>query len=401
MLSSQPGPDARNFRRASLALFIAGFATFSLIYGVQPLLPLFAADFAVTPAMSSWALSGTTACLAGAILFGGALSEARGRRGLMFASLCIASLINFATALPTRWDVFLLLRALEGVALGGVPAVAMAYLAEETPREHLGAAMGLYVGGTALGGMTGRVAVGAITQAVSWRVAMKGVAIVDLGLALAFLLLLPPSRNFQRRPGLGMRYHLHAWGSHLRNPQLLKLFFIGSLSMGAFVTVYNYAGFRLVQAPYLLNQRQVGLIFLAYLFGTGAAWLAGALAARVGLRRALLAGALIELLGLAASAFHPLAAIVVGIVVVTIGFFSIQSVASAGVGRLALRDKGHASACYLVAYYVGASALGSWGGWYFRLFAWPGVACYAGALVLLAGWLIATLAGSDEKPTLK
>jgi MFS transporter, YNFM family, putative membrane transport protein len=395
MSSHLAGDERRIFWRTSLALFLAGFATFSLIYGVQPLLPLFAADFAVTPAMSSWALSGTTACLAVAILCGGALSESLGRRGLMFASLCIAALLNFATSLPSRWDVFLLLRALEGVALGGVPAVAMAYLAEETPRERLGAAMGLYVGGTALGGMTGRVAVGAITEAISWRAALRGVALIDLGLALAFVLLLPPSRHFARRAGLGARYHFNAWWAHLKNPELPRLFIIGSLSMGAFVTVYNYAGFRLVQTPYLLNQRQVGFIFLAYLFGTGAAWAAGALAARIGMRRALIGGVIIELLGLAATVLQPLAAIIAGIVVVTIGFFSIQSVASAGVGRLAMSDKGHASALYLVAYYVGASALGSWGGWFYRVYAWPGVAAYAGALVVIA-WLFIRKRGAAE-----
>jgi hypothetical protein len=72
-------------RRISLALFMAGFATFSLIYCTQPLLPEFTAEFGVDPATSSLALSLTTGCLALSILCVGALSEMWGRRGLMFA----------------------------------------------------------------------------------------------------------------------------------------------------------------------------------------------------------------------------------------------------------------------------------------------------------------------------
>jgi len=150
--------------RISLALFMAGFATFSLIYSTQPLLPEFTAEFGVDPATSSLALSLTTGCLAVSILCVGALSETWGRRGLMFASICGAALLNLVSSVAPTWEVLLVVRSLEGLVLGGVPAVAMAYLSEEIPPDRLGRAMGLYVGGTAFGGMIGRVAIGALTH---------------------------------------------------------------------------------------------------------------------------------------------------------------------------------------------------------------------------------------------
>lgn len=63
------------YRRATLALFCAGFATFALLYCVQPLLPLLAAHFAVSAASSSLALSLTTLSLALCLLVSGALAE--------------------------------------------------------------------------------------------------------------------------------------------------------------------------------------------------------------------------------------------------------------------------------------------------------------------------------------
>jgi YNFM family putative membrane transporter len=150
------------YLRASIALVLAGFATFSMIYCVQPLLPVLARDFHLGAAQSSLALSVTTGLLAISILVGGAVSEAVGRKPLMAASLCVAAGLNLLASAAPAWPLLLLARALEGVALGGAPAVAMTWLSEEIEPTDLGFAMGLYIAGTALGGMAGRVVTGAV-----------------------------------------------------------------------------------------------------------------------------------------------------------------------------------------------------------------------------------------------
>jgi YNFM family putative membrane transporter len=212
------------YRRISIALFLAGFATFSLLYCVQPLLPAFTQEFGVSPAASSLALSLTTGFLALAILCASALSEALGRRGLMFGSMCGAAVLTVVVALTPDWHALLLARAVEGLVLGGVPAVAMAYLAEEIEPDGLGFAMGLYVGGTAFGGMVGRVGIGVLTEFSSWRVAMATLGAVDLLAAIGFVLLLPASRHFVRRTGFAPRRHIDQWLAHLRHGGMASLF---------------------------------------------------------------------------------------------------------------------------------------------------------------------------------
>jgi MFS transporter, YNFM family, putative membrane transport protein len=355
---------------------MAGFATFSLIYSVQPLLTEFAREFHLDAATSSLALSVTTGALAISILAMGAFSEALGRRGLMFASMCAAALLNLGCAVAPSWALLLLGRGLEGLVLGGVPAVAMAYLAEESPPDRLGFAMGLYVSGTAFGGMTGRVAMGVMTQLSSWRIALGVVSIIDLVAAVAFVLLLPPSRHFVRRTGLALRDHLDAWRRHIGAPALSMLFVVAFLAMGAFVTVYNYVGFRLAAPPYRLGQAEIGLIFLIYLIGMAASSWAGALADRFGRPPILMLGAAIALAGLALSLARPLVAIILGVAGLTVGFFMAHSVASGWVGRLAAQNRSHASSLYLLAYYLGASLLGSAGGWFWRWGGWAAVTAY-------------------------
>ena len=125
------------YRRATLALFCAGFATFALLYCIQPLLPLLAAHFAVSAANSSLALSLTTLSLALCLLISGALAESWGRKPVMAAALGLASLLGLACVLVESWHLLLLLRTLLGLALSGLPALAMAYVGEEFDPDSL------------------------------------------------------------------------------------------------------------------------------------------------------------------------------------------------------------------------------------------------------------------------
>ena len=398
LVRSEPAVEPRQFltrgtpafRRATIALFLSGFATFSLLYCVQPLLPIFSQDFGVTPAASSLSLSLSTGFLAFAIFGAAAVSESLGRRSLMFISLLGAALCTLVCSVSPNWHVLLVFRALEGFLLGGVPAVAMTYLAEEIEPRGLGGAMGLYIAGNAFGGMAGRVVTGTIAEFFSWRPALAAVGILGLIAATGFLYLLPPSRNFTPRKGFDVAFHAKAWGSHFGNPALPLLFAIGFLAMGSFVTVYNYAGFRLVAAPYNLTQTELGLIFTAYLFGIGASWAAGLLGDRIGHFVVLPAGVLIAALGAAVTLATPLPLVILGIVLVTIGFFMSHSVASALVGRLARGAKGHASSLYLLAYYLGSSIAGSLGGYFWLADGWNAVVAFI--LIMLAACLVSAFA---------
>ena len=371
------------FRRMALALFLGGFATFSLLYCVQPLLPTFSRSFGVTPAQSSLALSLTTGALAVAIVLTGAASRGVGRKGLMFASMMLAALLNLGAALAPSWPLLLLARAAEGFLLGGVPAVAMAYVGEEMEPRDLGAAMGLYVAGTAFGGMMGRVGMGLLVEIGSWRSAMATIGLVDMATAVAFFVLLPRSRHGEPAPRRGVRAQAAAWREVLVAPGPLTLFTIGFCLTGVFVTVFNYIGFRLEGPPHGLSQGQTSLIFLVYGFGVLASSMTGRLAGRWGRRPLLGAGLALMLAGIALTLFPALVPIVAGVALVTIGFFIAHAVASGWVGVLAGQAKGQASALYLLFYYVGSSLAGSVGGWFWRLGGWPAVAAFTAILALV------------------
>ena len=195
------------FRRANLALFAAGFATFVQLYCVQPLMPVFAAEFGVSAAASSLSLSLTTLILAPMLIVASSLSEAGSRKAVMALSLVASSALAFVAAVAPNFTWLLLARALEGVALSGVPAVAMAYLGEETHPRSVGLAVGLLIAGNGFGGMAGRFAAGVITDFASWRVALFVLGLIGLLSAVLVWRTLPPARHFRAdRAGAPSRY---------------------------------------------------------------------------------------------------------------------------------------------------------------------------------------------------
>lgn len=372
------------FYRAGIALFLLGFASFSLIYCVQPLLPIFVESFQISPASSALSLSITTFFLAFSIVLSSAFSQSLGRKGLMLCSMGCAAVLNLVCAWSPSWHALVLMRAIEGFVLGGVPAVAMAWIAEEIHPGHLAKTMGLYIAGTAFGGMMGRVSVGIMAEYFSWRYALSILAIMSLLCCVGFYYLLPASKNFVAQKGINLQLHLHAWWTHLCNKRMLLIYSLGFLSTSVFVCLFNYLTFYLGEAPFSLSYTQISLIFLVYSFGILSSSMSGYMADRLGRFQVLYLGLGLIILGILMTLIHQLWCIIIGIGLFTTGFFFVHAMASSQVGLLAKHYKGHATSIYLLFYYVGSSIVGTVGGWFWQAQGWISIVCLTLSLCLCA-----------------
>ncbi|MGH9685582.1 MAG: MFS transporter [Candidatus Acidiferrales bacterium] len=382
------------FWRSNVALFAAAFSTFALLYCVQPLLPELARVFRQSPMVSSLALSIPTAGLGIGLIVGGSISEIWGRKSVMCASLLASGVLTIAGAVAPTWPLFLIARALCGFALSGLPAVAMAYVSEEFHPHASGLAMGLYIGGTGLGGMTGRLIAGFLADAFSWRWAVGGIGGIALCLTVLFIALLPSSRHFTGHEPSVTDLLATAKG-HLRDRGLVLLFVMGFLLMGSNVSVFNYIAFRLVAAPYHLSQSAVGLIYLVYIFGMASSPLAGQLAGRLGSRSVLWVMVTIMLGGVIITVAQPLLVVLAGFSVISFGYFGAHTVASAWIGRRAGTGKALAASLYLFFYYAGASILGTATGKAWTDAGWLGVAA---SIILVLGIGTAVSVGMRKMP---
>ena len=187
------------YRKFSLALVIAGFATFSLLYSVQSLLPIFSRTFHVSAGEASLVVSLATGPLAITLIAASVVSDRIGRQRMMMASLFAGSLLTVASAILPGWHTLLVTRFLTGIALGGIPAIAMAYVAEEVDAQSIGGAMGVYIAGSAIGGMVGRILASVLADLLNWRIALGTVGGCSFIGALVFWRAAPPSRSFAPR----------------------------------------------------------------------------------------------------------------------------------------------------------------------------------------------------------
>lgn len=368
-----------SFHRTNLALFCGGFSTFAILYCVQPLLPEFSNDFHISPALASLSLSVSTISMAISMLLVGAISDAKGRKSVMSAALAGASLMAILEAFSPNFHFLLLFRIIQGMVLAGLPAIAMAYLSEEVDPTSLGYAMGLYISGNSIGGMGGRIITGMVTDHSTWRIAIAVIGVLSIISALLFWIFLPASRNFKRRP-----FEIHQLVSSLvdssRNRRLIAIYALGFLMMGSFVTLFNYIGYHLIAPPYHLSQTIVGFIFVVYIVGTFSSTWMGRLADKYGRRQVLMAALCIILAGALFTLSHHLWMIIIGVGLLTFGFFGGHSIASSSVGLIAHRNKAQASSLYLFFYYLGSSVSGTVGGFFYTQYDWGGViamiACY-------------------------
>ncbi|MCX5142435.1 MULTISPECIES: MFS transporter [unclassified Streptomyces] len=384
-------PGRPGYRRMSFALFAAGVATFALLYSTQALLPAVSASFGATAGQASWTVSAATGALALCVLPMSALSERFGRRQMMTASLVVAVTVGMFVPFAPSLGWLIALRAVQGAALAGLPASAMAYLAEEVRPKALVAAIGLFVAGNSIGGMSGRILTGWVAQAWGWRAALGAVGLLAVACAVVFHFMIPKARHFT--PGsLNPRALAKTVGGHLADPLLRRLYAIGALFMTVFGAVYTVIGYRLVEAPFSLPQGVVGSIFLVYLVGTVSSAAAGKLVARLGRRGALYLAVSTTAAGLLLSLADQLAAVLLGLVLITAGFFAGHAVASSSVSRTATTGRAQASALYQSAYYLGSSAGGTLGAVAFHAGGWAGTVALG--LLAVLGVVSITLYGS-------
>lgn len=390
-VDSRLTPGGPGYRRMSFALFLAGVATFALLYSTQALLPLVSTDFGVSASEASWTVSAATGALALFVLPMSALSERFGRRTLMTASLAVAVTVGLLVPFAPSIGALVALRAVQGAALAGLPASATAYLAEEVRPKALITAIGLFVAGNSVGGMSGRVITGWVAQEWGWRVAVAAIGIIAVACAVAFRMLLPAPKHFT--PGsLRPRVLARTVRDHLANPLLRRLYAIGALFMMVFGGVYTVIGYRLTEAPFSLPQGIIGSIFLVYLVGTVSASTAGRLVARLGRRGSLYLAGGTTTAGLLLSLVDSLPLVLLGLVLITAGFFAGHAVASSSVSHTAKQGRAQASALYQSAYYIGSSAGSTLGAVAFHAGWWAGTVALG--LFAVLGVVTITLLGS-------
>src|SRR5262249_33744546 len=169
--------------------------------------------------------------------------------------------------------------------------------------------------------------------------------------------------------------------AHWRNPKLRAAFGIGFCILFAFIGTFTYVNFVLVRAPLSLGMMDLGFVYFVFAPSIVTTLLAGSAVTRFGARSSLWGGLALAVLGLPLLLSTHLPAVLSGMVLVGVGTFFAQAVATGFVGQAAQDNRGIASGTYLACYFAGGPARRAGLGPPFDRFRWG--ACVAGAFAAL------------------
>ncbi|HEJ2468127.1 TPA: MFS transporter [Vibrio cholerae] len=364
------------YLKVTFALAFGSFLVFCNLYLFQPMLPYLANHFAVSETQINWLFAASTLALSLCLVPWAVTSEAVGRRLVMLTGLFAMPVIGLAMLYAEQFWFLVLTRALMGVALAAFASVAVAYMVEELSPQAFGKAIGGYIAANSLGGITGRIAGGLLTDALGWQHAVVAMAVFTLLGALWVAYLLPVQQHFKPQRGLFF-HHNRALVKHLQNRTLWLAMLIGGVNFALFVNLYSVMGFRLVAEPYSLPIGIASLIFVCYLAGTLSSKLTANWNRRFSAIPGMMLGALISMAGMLIALIEAIPAMLAGLILISFGAFFTHTLAYAWVSQKATQAKATATALYLVHYYIG----GSLGGFYL-LYCWQH-----------GGWEMVTLGG--------
>jgi YNFM family putative membrane transporter len=373
--------------RASAALYAGTVAAYAAMYVTQPLLPDLSREMAISPATAGLSVSAVVVCIALGSFVAGPLSDAVGRKRVMVGSLALLVIPTLACAVARDFRQLLVFRALQGLLIPGVTAVAVAWAGDHYAPRDLRAAVGGVIAASVAGGLWGRVASGLVAEHRGWRAAFVLSALVTTLGAAGMAVELPGGR----RGGVAWRGAFAGMVRHLGDRRLLGGFLLAFCLFFGFIAVFTYLPFRLAGPPWHLSTDAVASAYLVYLAGIVASPLAGRWAGRVEPWRLMLGGLALGVGGVALTLVPSLPAIVGGLLVLVVGMFTAQALGPSYVNEVARESKGGANALYLASYYAGGT-LGSWlPGLAWEAWGWPGVVAASVAALLLAMVAVAVL----------
>jgi MFS transporter, YNFM family, putative membrane transport protein len=385
------GATARPGRREIWALYAGTTAAYADMYLTQPILPLLSQEFGVGPARAGLTVSAVVLAIAGAASLYGPLSDALGRRRVMAGAMALLALATVACAFAPSLPVLVALRALQGLFVPGMTAVSVAYAGDRFAPSELSGVVGGVIGASVVGGLLGRVGAGFVTAHGGWRAAFAVFAALTLLASAGLWSELSPARALVRT---GFRAATRGMLGHLASPRLAGAFLVGASLFFGWIGVFTYLPYHLA-GRWGLSTGPVSSVYLVYAAGVLASPVAGRLSGRLGARRLIGWGLVVEALGMVATLAGSLPVLVAGLVVLVLGTFTAQAVAPAFVNQSARTAKGGASALYLTFYYLGGTLGSVLPGLAWQAWGWPGVVASCGAGVAVALVANATLCGQD------
>ena len=344
----------------------------------------------VSPAAMGSAVNASTIGMAIAGLGVAILSRKIDRRPGILASLAMLAIPTALLASAPNLAVFTALRVAQGLCMATAFTLTLAYLGEHPSAVDSATASAAYITGNVASNFVGRFISAAVADHFGLASNFYFFAVLNLAGALLVYF------TVQRAPpahclGRTVETQIASWTLHLRNPRLLAAFGIGFCILFAFIGTFTYVNFVLVRPPFMTGPMELGFVYFVFLPSVITTPLAGRFIGRLGTRATFWGALALAGTGLPLALIPSFPAVLAGLVLVGVGTFFAQAVATGYVSCTATSDRGSASGIYLSCYFCGGMVGSAVLGQIFDRYGWPACVAGIGASLAIAALLASRL----------
>ena len=321
---ASPGQGHDRLTGAILAtvVFVGGIAPLATDMYV-PAFPLVAADLHASATQVQLTLSTFFVGMALGQLIGGPISDQRGRRTPLIASLVVLTIASLVCAWSPSIPIMLAARFVQGVSGGWAMVIARAVVVDLATGVHLVRSLNVVAGVGGIAPVVGPLMGGLILLMWPWRVSFVVLAVFAATMTVAVALAVPETLPPERRHAGGLGQLVYAARQVLGRPRFVAYLVVMAFSMGVTFAYVATSAF-ILQSMNGLTPMMYSVLFAANAVGLALATLAaGRMAGRVRTRTVITIG----LAATAAAGLLLLAGAFIGMPlwVAIVGFFALMS----------------------------------------------------------------------------
>ena len=367
-----------SYVKLQIIVFALVSASFTNIYITQPVLPVLQNEFSADMVRVSFSVSAVILGIALSNLPFGFLADRLPIHPIILTGGVFVAVGGLICVVTTNLWVLIGARFLQGIFIPSLTTCLAAYLAKTLPIERLNVVMGSYVSATVLGGLGGRLLGGWIHPPLHWRYAFVSASVLILAATIVAFFGLPRTSvdASPQRDSIGFSKLIKRW-------ELLRIYFCATGSFAVFSSVFNYLPFRLTGPPFNLSTELTTLLYLVYIVGIFMGPVAGEISNRLGTGNTLLGSVGVLAASLALILLPSIIMIIIGLLGICAGFFSIHASAVGALNRKLTSGQGRANALYVLFYYMGGWFGITMSGFVYKHGGWNAMVCACASLLII------------------
>lgn len=331
-------------------LYACTILTLCTLYAAQPIQPLFEEEFSLTRFEAVIFTTVIMLPLGFAPIFYGFLLETIPAKQMLRRAVLTLAFLEILFSISDHYFLLISLRAIQGLLIPAILTAIMSYIAHVASKEKVQHSISIYIGITIIGGFAGRFFSGTLSFLYGWRPFFMLVGVLLIG--VFFLLKYLPSEvkpNFVK-PKLSQIVHV------LKKPYNLYSYLSMFGVFFIFQGVLNFIPFELQKIQDGFNGAKIGLAYAGYVVGLIIALNAMRIIKFFGSEiKAMIFGSVVYLLSIQLFRIQDYEMMVFVMFLFCFGMFTVHTIATGYVNKMAQDSKAIANGLYVSFYYAGGT----------------------------------------------